>query len=61
MMDNKGISALQIILILAVLVSLPVFFFLGQLGLVFIAIAIAVIVAIGALVARSRRPNQPRP
>lgn len=61
MMDNKGISALQVILILAVLVSLPLFFFLGQLGLVFIVIALAVLVAVGAMVARSRRPNQPRP
>ncbi len=57
MLDDKGISAIQVVLILAVLVSLPMFFFLGQLGLIFIAVAIVLIVAVGAVLARSRRPS----
>ena len=58
MLDNKGISAPRLNLALAVLVSLPLLYFLGTMALIFIGTGVVAVVAVSAVLARSRRPDQ---
>lgn len=57
-MDNRGFSALKLILaVAAVLVAVILAFFIGQMGGVLVAIGLVVVVAIAMLFNRSKTPT----